>query len=53
MTSVEGIYPSKAVFTHHDTNIHVHLPLLNRRMMGYLERSRFDPSHVRLKGGLP
>ncbi len=43
----------KAVFTHHDTNIHVHLLSVDRRTMGHLERLRFDPSRVRLKVGRP
>ncbi|MCC7502265.1 MAG: acetolactate decarboxylase [Flavobacteriales bacterium] len=43
----------KAVFTHHDTNIHVHLLTMDRSAMGHLERLRFDPSRVRLKIGRP
>lgn len=43
----------KAVFTHHDTNIHVHLVTVDRSAMGHLEQLLLDPKRVRLKVGLP
>ena len=43
----------KAVFTHHDTNIHVHLMTVDRSTMGHLERLLLDPKRVSLKVGLP
>ncbi len=43
----------KAVFTHHDTNIHVHLVTVDRSTMGHLERLLLDPKRVSLKVGLP
>ncbi len=38
----------KAVFTHHDTNIHVHAITAERNWMGHVEELRFDPRQVRL-----
>lgn len=38
----------KAVFTHHDTNIHVHLIDEERRWMGHVDSLRFDPRAIRL-----
>ncbi|MBK8500425.1 MAG: acetolactate decarboxylase [Flavobacteriales bacterium] len=38
----------KAVFTHHDTNIHVHLITRDRLWMGHVDEVRFDPALVRL-----
>ncbi len=43
----------KAVFTHHDTNIHVHLVTADRSAMGHVEQLLLDPRRVRLKVGLP
>ncbi|MEO8590236.1 MAG: acetolactate decarboxylase [Flavobacteriales bacterium] len=39
----------KAVFTHHDTNIHVHAITVERDLMGHVEEIRFDPGHVTLR----
>ncbi len=36
----------KAVFTHHDTNIHVHAITAERDWMGHVEELRFDPRQV-------
>lgn len=36
----------KAVFTHHDTNIHVHAITAERDWMGHVEETRFDPKQV-------
>ena len=33
----------KAVFTHHDSNLHVHLSTQDRRFMGHLDSVHFDP----------
>ena len=38
----------KAVFTHHDTNIHVHAITTERDWMGHVERMRFLPKAVQL-----
>ncbi len=38
----------KAVFTHHDTNIHVHAITTERDWMGHVEHMLFDPGHVTL-----
>jgi acetolactate decarboxylase len=38
----------KAVFTHHDTNIHVHAITEERDRMGHVESIRFDPEQVDL-----
>lgn len=38
----------KAVFTHHDTNIHVHAITVERDWMGHVEELRFDPRQVLL-----
>lgn len=43
----------KAVFTHHDTNIHVHLVTVDRSAMGHVEQLLLDPRRLRLKVGLP
>ncbi|MBL7985671.1 MAG: acetolactate decarboxylase [Flavobacteriales bacterium] len=39
----------KAVFTHHDTNIHVHAITAERDWMGHMEQLRFSPSTVQLQ----
>ena len=39
----------KAVFTHHDTNIHVHAITAERDWMGHVEQLRFSPSSVQLQ----
>lgn len=39
----------KAVFTHHDTNIHVHAITTERDWMGHVESLRFDPRAVSLQ----
>ncbi len=38
----------KAVFTHHDTNIHVHAISAERDWMGHVESLRFDPKAMLL-----
>lgn len=38
----------KAVFTHHDTNIHVHAITVERNWMGHVEDVHFVPSRVTL-----
>lgn len=38
----------KAVFTHHDTNIHVHAITKERDWMGHVEGMRFAPADVQL-----
>lgn len=38
----------KAVFTHHDTNIHVHAITAERNWMGHVERLRFLPGRLTL-----
>ncbi len=38
----------KAVFTHHDTNIHVHAITAERDLMGHVEAMRFEPDKTRL-----
>jgi acetolactate decarboxylase len=38
----------KAVFTHHDTHIHVHAITKERDRMGHLEAARFDPARCEL-----
>lgn len=38
----------KAVFTHHDTNIHVHAITAERNWMGHVEKVRFDPESCQL-----
>lgn len=38
----------KAVFTHHDTNIHVHAITRERDWMGHVEGMRFAPADVQL-----
>ena len=43
----------KAVFTHHDSNIHVHAITAERDWMGHVELVRFDPRRCRLMAGLP
>lgn len=39
----------KTMFTHHDSNIHVHLITADRLLMGHLERLRMDPGGMRLE----
>jgi acetolactate decarboxylase len=43
----------KAVFTHHDTHIHVHAITAERDWMGHVEAVRFDAKEVRLSIALP
>src|SRR5690606_33505167 len=43
----------KAVFTHHDTNIHVHAISAERDWMGHVETLRFEFDAMRLLVGLP
>jgi acetolactate decarboxylase len=43
----------KAVFTHHDTNIHVHAITAERDRMGHVEQLRFQPEHCVLRVALP
>lgn len=42
----------KAVFTHHDTNIHVHAITAERDWMGHLESLRLDPKAILLSVAL-
>ncbi len=50
-----GFFSTKhhAVFTHHDTNIHVHAMTTDRRMMGHADGLLFDPAQVQLSVALP
>ncbi|MBL7980573.1 MAG: acetolactate decarboxylase [Flavobacteriales bacterium] len=41
----------KAVFTHHDTNIHVHYISWDQKLMGHLDVLRIDPARVVLEVG--
>jgi acetolactate decarboxylase len=41
----------KAVFTHHDTNIHVHYIAWDHSVMGHVDALRFDPSKIVLEVG--
>jgi len=43
----------KAVFTHHDTNIHVHLIDADRKWMGHVDRLRLELSAMRLFVAVP
>lgn len=43
----------KAVFTHHDTNIHVHAITTDRSWMGHVEAILFDARAVRLEVSRP
>jgi acetolactate decarboxylase len=43
----------KAVFTHHDTHIHVHAITTERNWMGHVERLTIAPNAVRLWVALP
>ena len=43
----------KAVFTHHDTNIHAHAITKERDWMGHLEGMRFEPLNIRLLVAMP
>jgi acetolactate decarboxylase len=43
----------KAVFTHHDTNIHVHLVTADRTAMGHVEQLILDGRSARLRIGVP
>jgi acetolactate decarboxylase len=45
-----GVFSTKhqAVFTHHGSNIHVHLIAADGSLMGHLDRLRMDPARVRL-----
>lgn len=43
----------KAVFTHHDTNIHVHAITAERDWMGHVEALRFVPGRTSLRVALP
>lgn len=50
-----GFFSTKhqAVFTHHDTHIHVHVITAERDAMGHVERLRFHPGEMRLSVALP
>jgi len=41
----------KAVFTHHDTNIHAHYISWDQKLMGHLDVLRIDPARVVLEVG--
>jgi acetolactate decarboxylase len=43
----------KAVFTHHDTNIHVHAISVERDWMGHVEALSFVARHMSLRVALP
>lgn len=43
----------KTVFTHHDSNIHVHLITSDRTLMGHLDRLLMDPDGLRLEVARP
>lgn len=43
----------KAVFTHHDTNIHMHLIDKERSWMGHVDALHFEPARVRLFVAFP
>ncbi len=43
----------KAVFTHHDTNIHVHAITAERNWMGHVEAMRFEAGSMSLLVALP
>jgi acetolactate decarboxylase len=38
----------QAVFTHHDTFMHLHLMTEDKKQMGHLEELRFKPGQMRL-----
>jgi acetolactate decarboxylase len=46
-----GVFSTKhqAVFTHHGSNIHVHLIAADGSLMGHLDRLRLDPSQMQLQ----
>lgn len=50
-----GVFSTKhkTVFTHHDSNIHVHLITADRALMGHLDQLRMDPGTMRLEVALP
>jgi acetolactate decarboxylase len=43
----------KAVFTHHDANIHAHAITSERDWMGHVEGMRFEPGRVKLEIAMP
>jgi acetolactate decarboxylase len=38
----------KTIFTHHDTNMHLHLITSDKKKMGHLEIARFQPKNLQL-----
>lgn len=46
-----GVFSTQhqTVFTHHDSNIHVHLITADGLLMGHLDRLRIDPARMRLE----
>lgn len=52
-TEVEliGVFSTRhhTVFTHHDSNVHVHLVTADGRLMGHLDRLRMDPAQLQLQ----
>lgn len=50
-----GVFSTKhkTVFTHHDSNIHVHLITMDRKLMGHLDRLLMNPSRMRLEVAKP
>lgn len=50
-----GVFSAKhkTVFTHHDSNIHVHLITADRTRMGHLDRLSVDPAMMRLEVARP
>lgn len=46
-----GVFSTRhqAVFTHHDSNIHVHLITADGALMGHLDRLHMDPARMRLE----
>jgi acetolactate decarboxylase len=45
-----GFYSQQhqTIFTHHDTNLHLHLISADRLTMGHLETITFEPKKVQL-----
>lgn len=50
MSEILGFFSTshKAVFTHHDTFLHMHLITKDRKKMGHLDEVLFSPGSVRL-----
>lgn len=50
MVDLIGFYSTKhhAVFTHHDTNMHIHLITKDQKQMGHLEEIKFSKNKIKL-----